>query len=376
MPLDAKQIKSLIQQPEGTALDFKRDQYEFHNANHTQKANLLKDILAMANSWRGMTAYILIGVDETKGSPNTIVGIQNHLDDADLHQFVNGKTQRAVDFSYYEVAVDGATIGVIEIPLQDRPLYLKSGYGGLGPDVAFIRDGSSTRTATIDELKNMWEELATKRVPKFSVEWADISNRRELSNSFSTELLILDPELPESLIPSRRRSPLGRDYMTNPHYGRELISYTAQRAMLAPIGLCLKNTSTVAGKRIRFVGRILKSSTLIIRDEIDGPPSRIFNPSAFGLGLRNDDDVDIIVKELNDRWEIEVDFGDVRPGDLIWTDNELFVGTTVPCSVKLEGEFRGDNLPEPVAGELDLRIEVVRRAMEWRDIAPYYVDSD
>ena len=67
MSIDATFLESLLHEPEGTALDFKSAQYPFANADDGKKAELLKDILAFANSWRGTTAFILIGVKEVKG---------------------------------------------------------------------------------------------------------------------------------------------------------------------------------------------------------------------------------------------------------------------------------------------------------------------
>ena len=64
-----------------------------------------------------------------KGSRSEIVGVQEHLDDAELHQFMNSKTQRLVDFSYLQFPIEGVAIGVIQIPLQERPIFLTD----LGP---------------------------------------------------------------------------------------------------------------------------------------------------------------------------------------------------------------------------------------------------
>ena len=146
--LDSKHLEALLHEAEGTALDFKSSQYPFENATEEEKSELLKDILAFANSWRRTTAYILIGVEEVKGGRSKIVGVEKHLDDASLHQFVNGKTQRPVEFSYQAIPMGETTIGVIEIPLQERPTYLKKRYGKLKEREVFIRDGSSTRPAT------------------------------------------------------------------------------------------------------------------------------------------------------------------------------------------------------------------------------------
>ena len=125
MPLDPNLLESLLHEPEGNSLDFKSEQYPFRNADVGEKAELLKDILAFANSWRRTSAFILIGVEEVKGARSRVVGVQEHLDDAMLHQFVNGKTQRPVEFSYQVVHIEGTTIGVIEIALQKRPIHLK-----------------------------------------------------------------------------------------------------------------------------------------------------------------------------------------------------------------------------------------------------------
>jgi hypothetical protein len=54
-----KLIERLLYESEGDALDFKRDQYPFVGATDEQKSDLLKDILAFANSWRRTDAFAL-----------------------------------------------------------------------------------------------------------------------------------------------------------------------------------------------------------------------------------------------------------------------------------------------------------------------------
>ena len=117
MAFDLGLLENLLHQEEGPALDFKEEQYPFDNVDAGMKAELLKDILALVNSWRLTTAYILIGVKEVKGGRSEIVGVEEHLDDANLHQFVNGKTQRLVEFSYLPFHIEGVDIGVVH---QDR----------------------------------------------------------------------------------------------------------------------------------------------------------------------------------------------------------------------------------------------------------------
>ena len=48
-----------LYESESDSLDFKRDQYKFHGASAEEKSELLKDILAMANSWSVVDGFHL-----------------------------------------------------------------------------------------------------------------------------------------------------------------------------------------------------------------------------------------------------------------------------------------------------------------------------
>lgn len=173
MAIDLRLLERLLHEAEGTSLDFKSAQYPFEHATDDEKSELLKDILALTNSWRRTTAYILIGVEEVKGGRSNVVGVDNHLDDASLHQFVNGKTQRPVEFSYQVISVEQTTVGAIEIPLQSRPTYLRRAFGRLREHEVFIRDGSSTRAATPEEIAQMGAEAVISNTsilePRFQI---------------------------------------------------------------------------------------------------------------------------------------------------------------------------------------------------------------
>src|SRR5947208_12124204 len=108
-------FEELLNEEESSTLDCKRDQYPFQGATDEQKGELLKDILAFANAWRHADAYILIGVDEVKGGRSIVVGVSVHLNDNNLQQFVNSKTQRPLAFSYRAYPFEGRQVGVIHI---------------------------------------------------------------------------------------------------------------------------------------------------------------------------------------------------------------------------------------------------------------------
>ncbi|MCY4547719.1 MAG: ATP-binding protein [Defluviicoccus sp.] len=131
-------IESLLYESEGNALDFKREQYKFNGASKDEKAELLKDILAFVNSWRRTTAYIIMGVDENKGNRGEVIGISQDLEDANLQQFVNSKTNKPVTFAYRTLSIENKTLGVIEIPVHERPIYLTSAFGKRNYSPGFV----------------------------------------------------------------------------------------------------------------------------------------------------------------------------------------------------------------------------------------------
>ncbi len=383
MQMNGVLLESLLHQEEGPALDFKQDQYPFNRgATSDTKANLrselVKDILAMANASREVTGYILIGVEEIRGERSRIVGVQNHLDDADLHQFINSKTQRPVEFSYFSFAYKGSDIGVIEIPVQDRFLYLTQDYGKLHENVVYIRDGSSTRTATPDEVI----EMSTPKPPMLDLGWADLSNEGSVHSPYIVHSLVLDPPLDEETFqpapPSSQnwRSTEFASFLTsrpNPEYSKELILYTFCKALFKPLGLSVHNKSGVTGKRIRFEGSIEKRDGFAVVDDLPKFPkkhldfvapvdlSSLAHISEETMGLSDDEEC----------WNIYVEFGDIRPDEQILTYDTLWFGSRESQDVRLEGRLLGDNLPEPIKCELDLRFEIECKPMSIGDVEFY-----
>ena len=374
MVFDLQILQTLLHQEEGSALDFKEEQYKFDNADVGDKAELLKDILSFANSWRLTTAYILIGVREAKARRSELIGVNCHLDDANLHQFVNSKTQRPMVFSYLPVRVEGVEIGVIEIPMQERPIYLKSRFGHLRENDVWIRDSSSSRVATSDEVANMGVARVLAGTPAFNLEWADIHKRAVLPSPLTVHSEFLDPVLPpNTFTPPEARQPVAY-ILYNLDYSQDLIKCVAERKLFVPVGLKLQNQSGIVGKRIRFTGHLLKSTGMVIKggvEDLPSPRNPFVTPPHHFLPSPDDDEGEIFLREVSDRWEIEIDFGDVRPRDEIWTSDSLFFGSGNPSQATLHGELKGDNISDPIKCTLQISIEVESRAMTYNDVFPY-----
>ena len=195
MKINSETIDSLLYAEEGVDLDFKGDQYKFSNASDEEKSELLKDIIAFSNAWRRSDAFILIGINEVKGGRSEVIGIQEKLDDAKIQQFVNSKTQKPITFSYRNIEFDGKDIGIIHIPIQGRPFYLKRHFGKLKKEVVYIRRGSSTDIAKPDEIAKMGSSFLSidEKKPILELHYADIENRDIIRDDLTISSLGLYP---------------------------------------------------------------------------------------------------------------------------------------------------------------------------------------
>lgn len=148
-------IDELLFRSEASDLDFKSEQYRFRGASDVDKGKLLKDILALANSWRDGPARILIGFREDRPNPAVVVGITEQLDDADLQQFVRAKVRPTLEFHYEELLYRGKTVGVLTVPKQPRAFYASSPLGSVQPNIVYVRRGSSNAEAEPPEIAKM-----------------------------------------------------------------------------------------------------------------------------------------------------------------------------------------------------------------------------
>lgn len=202
--LDALRYKS-----EGTDLDFKSEQYRFAHGNDFEKAEMLKDILAIANAWRDGTGYILLGFKDNRPNLAEVVGIAENIDDSRLQQFVNSKVTPKLTFRYEEHLYDGLTVGVIAIPKQKRPFSITNDYGRLKGKIVYVRRGSSTEMAEPTEVGAM--ALADAGRGQVCLNLQVLTPENEpLPDSFALSYLRFTEDLPDFERPApASRGPFG-----------------------------------------------------------------------------------------------------------------------------------------------------------------------
>jgi hypothetical protein len=118
-------LKELLERGEERPdLDYKQD---LHLDNRGDKAEFVKDVLALANS--SETGYIVTGVEDKTWKP---IGISQHHAQTELNSVLKGKTDPRIQVQYVELEVDDVEHGIVTIS-ADNPPYLVAvadRYGG------------------------------------------------------------------------------------------------------------------------------------------------------------------------------------------------------------------------------------------------------
>ncbi len=244
--------QQLCLEGESSHLDYKREQYPFIKAADSEKEELLKDILAMANAFRSQVAYILIGVEQQQDGIGKVIGIPKvqFIDDAKLQQFINAKTNRSVEFHSYSVPVDDEKIiQVIEIPVQkERPYYSKKNFGSVSAGTVEIRAGSATHHANPDEIARMGKEEIIQH------------NQREIEislivpqNPFETIVfealdIVLDGDPPAETNAEKRLFYING--VSRPVYFTEKISFVRDVFRTFRVDIALENKSALSAEQL------------------------------------------------------------------------------------------------------------------------------
>lgn len=243
-------LTALRYKSEGTDIDFKSAQYRFIGGSVEDKAEMLKDILAIANAWRDGPGYILLGFKDQRPHPAALVGISESVDDAKVQQFVHGKVKPKLTFKYEEHLYEGKTVGVVTIPKQKRAFYLAHAYGKLKSNVVYVRRGSSTDEAEPPEIAAMALADAGRGDVRLDLSVLTPDNE-ELNATFALNYLQFPERLPDYESPRRETGPFGFQFAApsmwhdNKHFWREYAEYVRVQAALIEMKFVLHNRSEV-----------------------------------------------------------------------------------------------------------------------------------
>lgn len=377
-------IEKLLFEEESSTLDFKREQYKFKNANALQKSELLKDVLAFTNAWRRTDAYILIGVEEVKGGKSKILGVKKDLDDAQLQQFVNSKTQRPITFDYKSIVIKGKKIGVIRIPVQSRPIYLKKDYGKLKRNVVYIRRGSSTAEAEPDEVAKLGTLSPSihQIQPLIRVEFAENKERIRQGlelNIEETKLLIPDEkEIPDYEESKRNFLMVSLGY-TNRNFYRDLVNYYFWKYICKPMAFYILNDSDVPALGIKIELFTKKSELFgfLKESQIPDEPLPTYAYPRRDMTFLSEQIVhksDLDLTETSDKWIVEIDIPRLQPKKSYFTNHVIYFYSFENIKVDLNVSIYSDTLSTPLKSKLLLKSRVYEKKGDLSSIIKLHYD--
>ena len=357
--LDAEILETLLQGEEGTTLDHKSEQYKFIGAIEGEKAELLKDILAMANAWKTSDAHIVVGAKENPGGRAFVQGVSEHIDDAKLQQFVNAKTNVPVTFSYEAVTVDGMMLGVFTIAKdQQRPVWLKKDFGSLQSLAVYLRRGSSTAVADPDEIARMGEARARhgQVASQLQLGIGNSAGASDPGTTFEIVSSLLEPPPPMPPV-LRNHISLVEQFTARNLFGPPELVFTWRKglALFQPVAVHVRNAGQTVASDARVELTVAKKAGLRLVDE-EGLPAQprgladtmrvpSFRPSVH----------DTHVKDYEDHWVVMLRIGKVQPGGATWSA-PFYLGSEAPMAVIIEARVLADEIPVPLVSTLSVTI--------------------
>lgn len=368
---DDRFFTSLLYEDEGSTLDFKSQQYPL--ATDEQKGELIKDILAFANAWRHADAYILIGVKQNPIGRATVVGVTGHLEDANLQQLVNSKTNQPVTFSYRATRLEGNNVGVLHIPVQDRPRFITRPFGKLSANTVYLRRGSSTAVALPDEIARMGAAPIPQTSPVLDLLFADMTQRRLTGHTqaiHGTCLGIRDSEaIPDYKEPSPSIFTLP-PYSINTDFLRELAVHVWAQHLCTALQFAITNSGSVVAMDVR-VELTVQSPHAVLFDEHSWPRKPkprdyIGGPNLPDFRMKGDDD--ITVQQLPDRSLVKIRTDKIQPKETKWIDSLLYLGSHASGDIVLDGKIAADNVRTPQPAQLKITCTTEYCETTWRAV--------
>lgn len=360
--MNSIQFESLLNESESSSLDFKRDQYCIgKSATDDVRSTVIKDILAMANSFRRSDAYIVVGVKSQLNGGYVLHGVSDHIDDASLQQFVNSKTNRAVDFVYKPVQYHGLMFGVVCIPKQVRPLFLNKSFGSIDAGEVWYRRGSSNTVASPDVVASMGSDDSADGsggdpVVSVGVQLDDSLDVRTGPISLETTTFDLvntgeysdfkdvDQE-PSSFSGSSIFGYRGRS--ANKDYYKEAAEYVLFHSLLKPYCFVVSNKGPAAAIDVELV--IKGDSSEKFFGYVDEPAAPTMyryplNPPVFPTPR--------VARRLSKRifgnkWECRISCGDLSSGDTFVTREPIYLGWAIEGKLNLQVKVLAKNIKIP-----------------------------
>lgn len=358
-------LEELRYRGEGSDLDYKSERYNFsRKISDEEKSEMLKDILALANTHREGTAYILMGFKENPPYPAEVVGLSEEgvIDDSRLQEFVNGKLETKLTFRYEERLFDGKHIAVISIPKQQRPFYLKKDFGKLIKDTVYVRRGSSTGIASPREIALMGAANLVRGDAQVTLVFQTAKNQF-LPCTFEKSFLNFPDGFPD--FKGKRSGIVHTEYMVNKNYWRDCAVYLSSRKRLIQARLSFSNQSDFSLRDVylEITCRCPECEviSLLRVDDLPQKPDMERHFSGISSYLEHAKRK-MSVDEQGSEPVVHATLGTVRPGQTMRTEEDVALLPSGPGDYVLYVRIFANEIPNPILFEHPFSVS--RKIME------------
>ena len=379
-------ISQLLYRSESETLDFKSEQYKFVKSDDINKAEILKDIIAFANAWRDSDAYILIGVQEKKGLKALVKGIStdsDNIDDAQLQEFVNLKVNRPIKFSYQTTEIENKIVALITIPAQKGPFFLKKKFAKLDADTVYIRRGSSTAIAPIEEIAEMgsyYSRIENKKTPKLKAFIVDDEHEEIPLSSIDKSVILADipKEFPLygatdkiiSTLPTLSAINLSLfSGSKNKDYYSEFADYFKEIKSIFSIKFGVTNYGNLVAKGVRAeveFKNLPNGSIIFHGNELPEPPKAescyMFDSTLNNINLF------LNIDNILGGYRANVDFGKVQTKDSTVCSESIVFKIPCSCQILANVTIFSDELESPEKMDLVINVNVEEKDYSVKDI--------
>ena len=157
--ITSDKFQEILTNSENTTVDFKAEPHKLDNDYFVSE--FIKDILAMSNTPRENTAYIVIGVKfHSDSGIKDLLGVNaGHPDDSDLQDKMNlARVEPKPKFTYQVVTYDNKSFGVIEIPIdKNGPFIATRDLNVVKAHRVYFRRGTKNDEAKQMETKEIYK---------------------------------------------------------------------------------------------------------------------------------------------------------------------------------------------------------------------------
>jgi len=306
-----------------------------------------------------------------------------------------GRATRSVDFNRIICVLNETTGDVEDLPFDLRKRRILTYRLTMGEEKA------DQRKLLVGSLKKRLREVLDMPRVALDLQFADSESEKELGTTITLEGVLYSP-LPKNQIPKFQkeiRSVIGTTefvmipgIQANTDYYVEKADYLVHSRLTRPVAFIVSNVGEQLLRNVRLNLTVprYEGGGLVMLNKRDMPelPNRYSNPYNVspGLALRNvlrasNNPGAVEVRAFDDRFKVEVDFGDVQAKASVFTDI-FYVGAIRSRQVELVGGIYSDDFSEPQEVALFIDFETTERTMTLNDLRqllpeePRYKDDD